>query len=207
MTATNPHPLANPLNRHRYAAYEMGMPAKHVMTHCSDPSKLEVPEPTTSFDQAIQMQNRAQDSLHVLYTAPDDICSTSTGSFGFIGNSTMFKLHDGSILDLKTHKIVLDPNKKFKAAGYWDDPSKQMSRNDGLHYWGKTESIESLLAAKGEMGDAYDPNLSPESHKYWQMAQAESKNLMQHMTDEQKQLMKQLEDESFFPLSKLKEEN
>lgn len=200
MTATNPHPLANPLNRQRYTAYEMTKPSK-PLSHCNDPSKLIVPQSTMSYEQVIEQQK----SLTVPYSAPDDIGASSC-SFGFLGSSSLFMLHDGSVLDLKTHKIVLDPNIKFKANGYWSNPSKDISK----HYdaeWQNTPTIESLLADYNASNGNYDPNLSPESIKYWKRAQEESKKLEQNMTYEQKKLMKELETEQFFPMSKLKEEH
>ena len=200
MTATNPHPLANPFNKQRYAAYEMQQSMKPI-SHCSDPSKLEVPQSTMSYEQVIERQK----SLTVPYSALDDIGGASSCSFGFIGQSSLFMLHDGSVLDLKTHKIVLDPNIKFKANGYWNNPDKDISK----HYdseWQKTPTIESLLADYDASDSHYDPNLSPESIKYWKRAQEESKKLEQNMTEEQKTLMKELETEQFFPMTKLEEE-
>ena len=199
MTATNPHPLANPLNRQRYAAYEMSMPMKPI-SYCGDPKNLTVPQSTVSYEQVIAQQK----SLTVPYSAPDDIYASS--SFGFLGNSSLFMLHDGSVLDLKTHKIVLDPNIKFKAAGYWNNPSKDISKQYDAE-WHHTPTIESLLASYDACDGNYDPNLSPESIKYWKRAREESKKLEQNMTDEQKKLMADLESEQFFPMSKLKEEH
>ena len=77
-----------------------------------------------------------QRNLTVPYSAPDDVHAIS--QFGFIGNTSFFKVHDGSVLDLKTHKIVLDPNAKFKASGYWSNPNETMEQKR-LGDWGKTE--------------------------------------------------------------------
>ena len=146
-----------------------------------------------------------QKSLTVPYSASDDLGMTQSANFGFIGNSSLFVLYDGSVLDLKTHKIVLDPNKKFKAAGYWNDPSFDASKPYDTE-WSKTESIGSLLAQYEASDGHYDPNLSPESIRYWKRAQEESKKLEQSMTDEQKLLMQQLNSEQFFPMTRLKDE-
>ena len=201
MTATNPHPLANPLNRQRYIAYEMCQQPK-VITNANDPSELQVPDSSLTYEQVMDKREE-QRSLTVPYSAPDDI--RTVNQFGFIGSTSFFKLHDGSVLDLKTHKIVLDPNAKFKAVGYWSDPN-EITEQMGLGDWGKTESIESILSQYDAFGGNYDPNLSPESVNYWNRAREESKKLEQNMTDEQKKLLASLNDEQFFPLSKLKEE-
>lgn len=201
MTSTNPHPLANPLNRQRYAAYEMQKPTKAI-SYCSDPSKLEVPQSSMTYEQAMQRQHE----LTVPYSASDDIESNvAIRKTGFIGDSSLFALHDGSVLDLKTHKIVLDPNIRFKAAGYWNDPNGRVSQPYESE-WNKIETIESLMAQYDACNGSYDPNLNPESIRYWKKAQAESKKLEQNMTDEQKKLMQDLNAEKFFPLSRLKDE-
>ena len=113
---------------------------------------------------------------------------------------------DGSIIDLKNKKIVLDPNKKFKAQGYWNDPNAHLSRT-GLGDWGRAESPCELLD-RIENGDGTfeDPNLSPESIRYWKKAREESKKLVQNMTDEQKQLLDDLNSGKLFPLSRLVDE-
>jgi len=201
MTATNPHPLANPFNRQRYAEYETCHRPK-VVSKCTDPSKLQVPDSSMTYEQ-VQAAREAQKSLTVPYSASDDIGGAV--SFGFIGNTSLFRLHDGSVLDLKTHKIVLDPSMKFKAAGYWNDPSETRNKL-GLGEWGKTESITSLMAQYDAAGGNYDPNLSPESINYWKRAKEESKKLEQNMSDEQKKLLAALDSEQFFPLSRLEEE-
>ena len=201
MTATNPHPLANPLNRQRYVAYEMQQPMKPI-SHCSDPSKLEVPQSSVTYEQAIEMQK----NLTVPYSAPVNLGAIgASGQFGFIGQSSLFRLHDGSVLDMKTHKIILDPNIRFKASGYWNDPAKDVSQRYEAE-WHKTETIESLLAQYDASGGNYDPNLSTESIRYWKKAQEESKQLEQNMTDEQKKLMQELDSEQFFPMTRLKDE-
>lgn len=203
MIATNPHPLANPLNRRYFAAYETMLPQKIMSTRCNDPSKLEVPQSTISYEQVLEQQR----SLTVPYSAPDDLGAIGSSTrFGFIGSSSFFRLHDGSILDIKTHKIVLDPNIKFKLAGYWNDPNSTTKKQYDVE-WGKTETIESLLSQYDSCSRNYDPNLSPESIRYWKKAKEESAKLMQNMTDEQKALMKELETEEFFPMSRLKDED
>ncbi len=123
--------------------------------------------------------------------------------FGFIGRSSLFRLADGSMIDFKTKKIVLDPNIKFKAAGYWNDPNSNVG-----HYgaeWEKTETIESLMARIGEDGHVEDPNLSPESIRYWKMAKEESEKLEQNLTDEQKAMLDELNSGKILRLTKLVE--
>ena len=204
MTATNPHPLANPLNHGRYASYEFYNPkAKPFLNKTSDPKSLTVPD-AKPYDPNIGRQpNLTVPNQDVPYfNGP----IPATGP-GFIKDSPLFKLMDGSVIDLKTHKIVYDPNKKFKAHRYWNDPNGRIDQPIGANDWGKTETIESLMA-KVDNGDGTfaDPNLDPDSIRYWKKANEESKKLAQTLTDEQKTLLDQLQSGQMFPLSKLVDE-
>ena len=126
---------------------------------------------------------------------------------GFLGNSPMFKLLDGTVIDLKTCKIVYDPNTKWRAQGYWNDPNSTAKKPNANNEWGRTESIESMLKNVDNLnGLNSDPNLSPESVKYWKKAQEESQKLEQNLTDEQKDLLDALNSGKMFPLTKLVEE-
>ena len=207
MTATNPHPLANPLNQGRFRNYAYGQ--KHInpkpyVHSASSLKELTVPD-STPYDTILQRQEAARN-----LTVPNsDIpyCNGSIPSRGFIGDTTLFKLADGSILDLKTCKIVLDPNIKWKARGYWNDPNANTKDLKLSNEWSPTETIESMLKRIGNDGTYEDPNLSPESIRYWKIAQEESKKLEQNMTDEQKKLLDALNSGNLFPLSKLIDEN
>ena len=116
MTATNPHPLANPLNQSRFRNYEFGQTTKSSgfsINHTSNPKDLTVPDSTPFAAIASKIQN----SL----TVPNQDIPYYDGPVpanGFLGQTTLFKLGDGSVLDMKTCKIVYDPNKKWKAQGY-----------------------------------------------------------------------------------------
>lgn len=107
---------------------------------------------------------------------------------------------------MKACKIVLDPSKNWKAQGYWSNPEKSISRQ-GIGDWGKVESLDEILAQATSPNSGFsDPNLSPESIRYWQKAEEESKKLVQNLTDEQKGLLADLQAGKMFPLSKLEDE-
>lgn len=126
---------------------------------------------------------------------------------GFIGESPLFKLLDGSIVDLKMHKVVYDPSKNWKENGYWDDPNKEVKRQNDSDEWKQDVTIEQMVASvcKPNAG-SYDPNLSPESVEYWKRANEESKKLEQNLTNEQKKLLDDLHSGKIFPLSRLEDE-
>ena len=193
MTFSNPHPLANPLNKHHY-----GYSVKPVVTMTHDPKSLTVPQ-AKPYDPQYDPKNlKVPNSDIPYYNGP-------VTQHGFIDNTSLFKLMDGSIVDFKTGKIVLDPNKKFKAAGYWNDPNDRIERHDAQ--WGKTESIESLMSRIGDDGHIEDPNLSPESIEYWRRATAEAEKCIDAMTDEQKKMLDDVNSGKFFPLTKLVDED
>lgn len=192
MTFDNPHPLANPLTKHRYAF------TKPAVTRTADSKSLTVPQPKP-YDPQYDPKNLTVPNSDIPYHNGPVVQS------GFIDNTSLFMLMDGSIVDFKTGKIVLDPNKKFKAAGYWNDPASKIAQYGAQ--WGKTESIESLMSHIGDDGRVEDPNMSPESIAYWKRAKAEAAKLEQNLTDEQKQLLDDLNSGKMFPLTKLVDED
>ena len=205
MTVINPHPLANPLNQSRFRNYEYGQKnqSKQTVKTISNPNKLTVPD-STPYNEILARQNSANQ-----LTVPNSDIPYYNGPIparGFLGNSSLLKLSDGCILDLKKCKIVYDPNIKWKAQGYWNDPNAVTNRQSDKE-WEKTESIESMLNNIGKPTDMNnDPNLSPESIKYWKKAREESQKLEQNLTDEQKALLTSLNSGQMFPLSKLIDE-
>lgn len=201
MTATNPHPLANPLNQSRFRNYAYGQNMQENHTLHINPKDLTVPD-AKPYDPNAQSRLTVPNSDIPYY---DGAIQAFPGS-GFIGTSTLFKLADGSVIDMKSCKIVLDPNKKWKAKGYWNEPYAKIERKSAIGDWGKTPSIDSIIDSIDSGEPIDDPNLSPESVRYWKMAREESKKLEQNLTDEQKQLLDDLNSGKLFPLSKLVEE-
>ena len=208
MTATNPHPLANPLNQSRFRNFEFGQSTKQNsfsrINTSSDSKELTVPDPipfsNDSYINANPYSRLTVPNSDILYY--DGPIPTS----GFLGQSPLFKLADGSVIDMKNCKIIYDPNTKWKAQGYWNDPNLEIKKPEDDKEWGKTETIESMLNKIDKNGVYEDPNLSPESIRYWNKAKEESQKLEQNLTDEQKQLLLALNSGQMFPLSKLIEE-
>lgn len=210
MTATNPHPLANPLNQGRFRNYEFGKSTKESNVKINvpaNPNDLTVPDPKPFSFESYLNPNSPNPYSHL--TVPNSDIPYYNGpvpASGFLGSSPLFKLSDGSVVDMKTCKIVYDPNIKWRAKGYWNDPNSEAKRPEDDKEWGKTETIESMLNRIDKDGTYQDPNLSPESIRYWKKAREESKKLEQNLTDEQKQLLAMLNSGQMFPLTKLVEE-
>ena len=207
MTATNPHPLANPLNQGRFRNYSYGQAStsqKPALRTVSNPKELTVPD-STPYGDILARQN-ASSKLTILnqdipyYNGPIPMA-------GFLGNSPLMQLSDGTVLDLKKCKVVYDPNTKWKAQGYWNDPNGIVKKTEDKKEWGPTETIESMLNNIGKPTDMNnDPSLSPESIRYWKKAEEESKKMEQNLTDEQKSLLADLQSGKLCTLSRLVEE-
>ena len=201
MTVTNPHPLANPLNQGRFSNFSYGQSSVNKQfVRVASPKDLTVPE-AKPYDPNATSHLEVPNSDIPYYNGP-------VPASGFLGDSSMLKLVDGTVLDLKACKIVYDPNAKWKAKGYWNDPCGTLEKPNGEKEWGATETIESMLANVGKPTSMdNDPNLSPESIRYWKKAAEESKKLEQSLTDEQKSLLADLQAGKMFPLTKLVEES
>lgn len=173
-----------------------------MISHRENASSLEVPQPKpyNPMQNSKNLEVPNQDIPY--YDRPVPI-------YGFIGNSSLFKLADGTLLDLKSCKIIYDPSTKWFAKGYWNDPNAEIKRPSAETEWGANETIESMLARIGTQPDGTynDPNLSPESIRYWKKAKEESEKLEQNMTDEQKKLLDDLKSGKMFPMSRLVEED
>lgn len=196
MTATNPHPLANPYNTRRYCNFNVNKALNNSYIKFSkNPNMLSVPQSQYSYEDIINYQK----SLTVPYQ--DDLPNgDTTGGMGFLNNS-LFRCADGSIINTNTKKIIHDPNSPYKQNGYWTNPNEQMAHKSDAT-WEDTPSIASILNNVDKY-DNYDPNLSQYDMQYWEHANKESKKLEQTMTHDQKQMMDQLNNGEFFKLSKL----
>lgn len=200
MTATNPHPLANPFNTLKYCNFNVNSAIdKRYINLSHNPKTLTVPQSQYSYEDVLNMQKQ----LTVPYQ--DDLPDgDTTGRMGFL-NDSLFRCADGSVINMHTKKIVYDPNSKCKQNGYWTDPNDTIKRSSDST-WETTPSIESILNNADKFKDGYDPNLSEYDLAYWKKSKDESEKLKLNMSDEQQQLLNGVNHGEFFPLSKLKDE-
>lgn len=191
MTNTDRNLFANPFTQNR-SSISINRP--------TNPRDLTVPE-SKPYDPSIGKLTVPNSDIPY-FNGPIPAISN-----GFLGDSPLFMLADGSVVDMKKCKIVYDPNIKFKAQGYWNNPNAEVAKPNQSNEWGRPETIESMLAKIGTEDEKYlDPNLDPKSIRYWKKANEESKKLEQNLTDEQKQLLDDLHSGKMFPLSKLEDE-
>lgn len=130
---------------------------------------------------------------------------------GFLPGSSVFRLHDGTLLDFKTGRMLSRPGRSersgewaaprtltygdpnYGAAGSYGPTMEQMIANPEL-YMGKSAEEQRMAS-----------QLDPESARYWLTASREARKLEAQMTDEQKAAMAEFE--KHFPESRLIEES
>lgn len=123
MTLLNPNPFANALNNSS-SCY------KNFITHTHDAKSLKVPD-ASPFDFS-KVQEYAQSSRKL--TVPDTANDISfTGSFtGFIGNTSLFACHDGSVIDFNTGKIV---SRAAVQKNLIQPSNQQLTQQQSDEYW------------------------------------------------------------------------
>lgn len=176
----NPNPFANPFNTRFAGNYSLN-PVKQQLPIINT-KKLEVPnQDVPSGDQ--------------------------TGKQGFIGNSSIFRCHDGTIVDYKTGKILSTPDNP--ASQYWGNQNLEIRHS--MQSWNdEDQSLDQLI---NKINDYYDNRNIPiqqaiidqKSAAYWLKAQEEAEKLKSQMSDEQKKMIDDFE--KHFPKSKFIEES
>lgn len=202
MTGSNLHPLANPFNTMKYTNFSIAKAEANGYVKISrDPSKLTVPDTTIDFNQIQQMQKQ----LTVPHKNEVPYGSESMASAGFCRDTSLFKCMDGTVLDVKSGKIVYSPN---KSKTFYGNPNQYINQCTTPE-WERTPTIDELLAKVDSYAKTQSSSytLSKEDIQYWKIAEEESKKLEQSMTDEQKQLLKDLADGKIFTPSKLELED
>ena len=123
MTAFNPNPFANALNSNAGSYY------KNFLTHTHDAKNLKVPD-SRPFDPSKSMSFGTK-QLTVPDTCQNDI--GFTGSFtGFVGNTSLFACHDGTVIDFKTGKTV---NRAVVQRQFIQPSNQQLTQQQSDEYW------------------------------------------------------------------------
>lgn len=182
MTPLNPAPLANPFSERVFGNFNINKACRGGYFKKGHPRALRVPNQNVGpGDQALDMRR----DLHVpMADVPDGDVTASFAGAGFIGMTSMFKCQDGTVIDMKTRRVVTDPNAKSKAQGMWNDITAS-SAEDMSRDWEATPSVEHVLAgAQNPTGE-----LTARDVAYWNMAKEEAAKAVASMSDAQKKLM------------------
>ena len=166
----SPNPLANPLNTRTYStgSFVKNPEATVPASSAFDPSKI-----------------RVNDNLHV----PNQI-GLNDSIYGKCGRQVdpnrYFRCADGSILDLKTKRVVSQAEMPEDPAEWNSGTIDRRCASD----WNDRD-IYSLPDSRYTSGG--DPQISDEDKRYWEMAEKESRKMVDNMNDEQKRLLVSLE--------------
>lgn len=201
MTVQNLNPFANAFNTRKFGNFNVNKAeSQSYIKIIKNPNDLTVPDSVISHDDIIKYQQQL--------TVPNqDIPYNSNiqSGNGFIGNSTLFKLSDGSIIDFKTKRVI---RAAYDNSQYWNDPDSKIKdlNFDTNNSWEKTPAIEDLINSINKTSIQTNNELSEADIRYWQIAYNETKRLEQNLTDEQKQLLNDLNSGKIFPLSRLEDD-
>lgn len=207
----SPHPLANPFNTRLGGSNISLNPLinRNASANNVNPKDLQVPNQDVPLYGTPEW-NQKYGKVNDLQVPNQDVpLGDQSGKQGFIRNSSIFRCHDGTIVDFRSRKVIYtpdDPNSQ-----YWGNPNSTISRgtekswNDEI---GPTidqmiNNIDQYYGRNSEQNQIVD--IDPESVKYWIQAQEEAEKLKSQMTDYQKQMIAQFE--SHFPKSRLIEES
>jgi len=166
MTWNSPNPLANPLNQRVYGNYNPDVPKFQRNPNATLPKR--VPPTSREFQEQ-------QDSIHV----------PQSNGVGCRDLGEYFTCADGTILNIRTGKVVTDPRVLMARDGEWNIPS--IERHGATAEWNDAE-INSL----GE-SDPMSPVISKEDASYWKMAEEESEKIMSNLNDVQKKMLSDLD--------------
>ncbi len=166
----NPNPLVNPLNTRMYSkgSFVKNPNAEVPDSSPFDPSKIQ-----------------SDDNLHT----PNQIGLTDSvygnrGS-GLDGNR-YFRCADGSILDLRTKRVV-------SHAELSKDPTEWHSGTVERKYSSEWNDREICSLPDSRYTNTGESQISDEDKRYWDIAEKESRKMIDNMNDEQKRLLASLE--------------
>ena len=176
MTATCPHPLANPFNIQRFTNFRI---ADACNGHYLKTSKsVELPDSTVSYEQLRDYQ----ESLHV----PDSLTYTGNGTGA---DDDTITCPDGTVLSFKDRKIIekvsIDRSRDFTPEAL------------GTTTWSADKSFDWSTLSLLEQPDS-NLELTKADLQYWEYADMMSKKLSANMNMEQVMLLAELSGHGFF---------
>ena len=176
MTATCPHPLANPFNIQRFTNFRIADACNGSYFKIS--KSVELPDSAVSYEQLRDYQ----ESLHV----PDSL--TYTGNVTDVDDDTI-TCPDGTVLSFKDRKIVGKISK--------DKSLDFAPEAPGTTTWSADKSFDwSTLSLLEQPDNSLE--LTKADLQYWEYADMMSKKLSADMNMEQVMLLAELSGHGFF---------
>lgn len=176
MTATCPHPLANPFNTQRFTNFRIADACDGSYSKIS--KSVELPDSTVNYEQLRDYQ----ESLHV----PDALTYNSNGTDA---DNDKIICPDGAVLSFKGHKIIGNVSKDRSLDFASGAPGTTAWSIDKTFDWSTLSLLEqpesSLELTKADL-------------EYWEHADMMSKKLSADMSMEQVMLLAELSGHGFF---------
>lgn len=176
MTATCPHPLANPFNTQRFTNFRIADACNGSYFKTS--KSVELPDSTVSYEQLRDQQ----ESLHV----PDALTYTRNGTNV---DDDMITCPDGTVLSFKDCKII----EKVSIDRSLDFTPEAL----GTTTWSADKSFDWSTLSLLEQPDS-NLELTKADLQYWEHADMMSKKLSANMSMEQVMLLAELSGQGFF---------
>lgn len=190
MTASNPNPLANPLNDRPFGNVNFGKMAAGFYINRGaggNPKNLTLPE-----SKPVDFNALAEKQSGLTVPNQDVPLGDQLRGNGFLNDNVM-RLSDGSVVDFKNRKVFEVPS----VPGYWGNPNASIGHGyvDGMSWNGNERKAD----GQSQIVD------DAKSAEYWRNAEIESEKLKTEMTDAQKAEIAEFE--SHFPKSRLIDES
>ena len=197
MTATCPHPLANPFNTQRFTNFNVvdACAGRYSKTGAA----YAVPDSRLTYNDAIAMQA----NLHVPnqnIPLGDQLAGTSRIE------QDLMRCSDGTVIRISDGKILHTP---AAGDGCWAGSNRVIQQGFQKEWKDEPLDIEKLEQMSDAELDAlmYDVQLSPQDKQYWEYADRMAKKLCADMDIEQKILLAELSGLGFFKSKLIDDDN
>lgn len=197
MTATCPHPLANPLNTQRFTNFNIADAC--VGRYSKTGTAYAVPDSCLTYNDAIAMQA----SLH---TPNQNIPLGDQLAGASQIEQDLMRCLDGTVIRISDGKILHTPATED---GCWAGSNRVIQQGSQKEWKDEPLDIEKLEQMSDAELDAlmYDVQLSPQDKQYWEYADRMAKKLCADMDIEQKILLAELSGLGFFKSKLIDDDN
>lgn len=199
MTITNTgfsaSPFANPLNCRQIANYSLvgvGLGSKKSTMRLDTKASLPDPKPYQTCNLEVPNQLEASH-----YGSMIDVIGLQQAF------PNLVVCPDGTMIDIKSRKVVIDPNRSRCSSGEWA-PTKIVSLfpEQSKDWNAAVQSQDCCHPLANKDGEKILDD--KQSDKYWKSISDEHRKI--DISDEQKQMLKDLEDGNLMKLSRLEDE-
>ena len=198
MTATCPHPLANPFNTQRFTNFNVvdACAGRYSKTGAA----YSIPDSRLTYNDAVAMQA-------ALHTPNQDIPLGDQLTGASKVEQDLMRCPDGTIIRISDGKILHTPAAED---GCWAGSNRIIQQGIQKEWKDEPLDIEKLEQMSDAELDAMlhdDIQLSPYDKQYWEYAEKMAKKLCADMTAEQKIMLAELSGIGFFKTKLVDDDN